>query len=340
MTRTTRSRVLTSLALGSAMLLAACSGGTPADSPDPTDDGATTPGGEEGGTIGVSVPTTEGPFFTAMLYGITDEAEKAGWDFTILSAGGYGEVDTQVSQLETLTTQQVDIILVDPADPTVTEGAITQAVNQGITVVGAGDPAPGAHGSASASHCDVGKDLAVGALELLPDGGDMAVLAGPAGAHWSTERLRCFKEAIDGSGINIVAEQTTDPDVAAGLATATDFLQRFPDVDLIYGADDTVGTGAARAVQAADRCGATKVLTAVFGEQIESLMAEGCADYVTALQPVLIGREAVRLAIALHAGETPGETEIAVPNVAVTPDNMDDVEIDAIRAPSGWKPAM
>lgn len=343
MTRTARSRALTFLVLGSAMVLTACSGGSPApESPgtNPSDGGATTPADQGGGTIGVSVPTTEGPYFTAMLYGITDEAEKAGYDVTILSAGGYGEVDTQVAQIETLTTQQVDIILVDPADPTVTEGAITQAVNQGITVVGAGDPAPGAHGSAAASHCDVGKDLAVGAMELLPDGGDIAVLAGPAGAHWSTERLRCFKEAIVGSGITIVAEQTTDPDIAAGLSTATDFLQRFPDIDLIYGADDTVGTGAARAVQAAGRCGATKVLTAVFGEQIEQLMADGCADYDVALQPVLIGRDAVQLAIQLKNGETPTETEIAVPNVAVTPDNMADVVIDAIRAPQGWKPAM
>src|SRR5690606_20838280 len=147
-------------------------------------------------------------------------------------------------------------------------------------------------------------------------------------------------EEIEGSGITVVAEQTTDPDVAAGLATATDFLQRFPDLDLIYGADDTVGTGGAQTVHAADRCGKTKVLTAVLGEQLDGLLAAGCADYDVSLQPVLIGREAVRLAIALHAGETPGETEIAVPNVAVTPDNMADAPIDDIRAPQGWKPAM
>src|SRR5690606_35315548 len=144
---------------------------------------------------------------------ILDEAEAEGYDVSILSAGGYGEVDTQVSQIETLTTQNVDIMLVDPADPSVTEGPITQAVAQGITVVGAGDPAPGADGSASASHCDVGQDLAAGAQELLPDGGKIGVLAGPAGAFWSTERLKCFKDEIDGSGIEIVAEQTTDPDV-------------------------------------------------------------------------------------------------------------------------------
>src|SRR5690606_23089222 len=140
----------------------------------------------------------------------------------------------------------------------------------------AGDPAPGADGSASASHCDVGQDLAAGAQELLPDGGKIGVLAGPAGAFWSTERLKCFKDEIDGSGIEIVAEQTTDPDVAAGLATATDFLQRHPDLDLIYGADDTVGVGGARAVQAANQCDRTQVLTAVFGPQVEQLMAEDC----------------------------------------------------------------
>src|SRR5690606_27808657 len=164
--------------------------------------------------------------------------------------------------------------------------------------------------------------------------------AGPPGAFWSTERLRCFKEEIADTDIEIVAEQTTDPDVAVGLSTATDFLQRFPELDLIYGADDTVGVGAGQAVQAAARCGETKVLTAVFGEQVEQLMRDDCVNYDVALQPVLIGREAVRLAIALDGGEDVGETEIAVPNVAITSENMDDIDIDAIRAPQGWKPAL
>jgi ribose transport system substrate-binding protein len=335
MVQHTRTRALAALAVAGAMAATAgCSGSS---------SGQTTPGsGSTGskGTIGVSVPTVEGPYFTAMLYGITEEAKKAGYGVRILSAGGYGNVDKQLSQIENLVAKKVDILLVDPADPTVTQGPITQAVSQGITVLGAGDPAPGAQGYVAAGHCDVGKAFAVGAKKLLPQGGDIGVLAGPAGAFWSTERLKCFKQDIDGSGIKIVTEQATDPDVAKGLSTASDFLQRFPKLNMIYAADDTVGAGAAQAVQAANKCGSTQVLTAVYGEQAQQLMGSKCISYDVALQPVLIGRQAVQLADQLKSGQKPAQTQINVPTVAITPDNMNSVDIAAIRAPQGWKPSV
>lgn len=332
MMKRTKFRVLPVLAAGvAAVLLAGCA----SESPESGDDSS-----EGTITIGVSVPTVEGPFFTSMLFGITDEADKAGYTVNILSAGGYGNIDQQIDQLQNLISKKVDIIMVDPADPNATRGPIEQAVAQGITVIGAGDPAPGSLGYSAAGHCDVGKALAEGAKELLPSGGQIGVMAGPAGAFWSTERLRCFKEDIADSGIEIVAEKATDPDVAEGLSGASDMLQRFPDLDLIYGADDTVGVGAAKAVQAIDRCGKTMILTAVYGEQAESLMAEGCIQYNVALQPVLMGREAVKLAIALHMGDAPAVTDIDVPTVAITPESMTTVDIDSIRSPKGWKPTI
>jgi ribose transport system substrate-binding protein len=36
------------------------------------------------------------------------------------------------------------------------------------------------------------------------------VLAGPAGAFWASDRLRCFKEDIAGTTIRIVAEQLVE----------------------------------------------------------------------------------------------------------------------------------
>lgn len=164
----------------------------------------------------------------------------------------------------------------------------------------------------------------------------MAALTGPAGAYWATERYRCFKEGIADSGIEIVAEQTSEPDAAVGLSLATDFLQRFPDLDLLYGADDTVGVGAARAVQSNDACGQIKVLTAILGETTEELMREGCIDYVVAQQTVVIGREAVQMARALLDGETPETTDVIVPVVPVTPEILDSVDTGAFRQPKGW----
>jgi ribose transport system substrate-binding protein len=294
-------------------------------------------GGGSKGTIGVSVPTVQGPFFTAMLYGIKDEAAKRGYKVQVMDAGGYGNVDQQATQMNNLTTQQVKAILVDPADPTVLKAPVAQAKSAGIPVIGTGDPAPDANSNVSSSHCDIGKAMAAGTKKLLPSGGDIAVLAGPPGATWTTDRLKCFKEVLNGSNIKIKAEKTSEPAVDQGVAIASDFLQRYPNIDLLYGADDTVGVGAANAVKEANRCGKTQVLLAVLGEQAESLLKEGCVNFVVAQQTVLIGRRAVETADKLIQGQT-AEPNIAVPLVDVTKDNVGSVDIATMREPAGYKP--
>ncbi|MEA2443826.1 MAG: ribose transport system substrate-binding protein [Thermoleophilales bacterium] len=294
-------------------------------------------GSGDKGTIGVSVPTVQGPFFTAMLYGIKDEAKKMGYKVQVMDAGGYANVDQQATQMNNLTTQQVKAILVDPADPTVIKAPVAQAKSANIPVIGTGDPAPDANSNVSSSHCDIGKAMAAGTQKLLPQGGDIAVLAGPPGATWTTDRLKCFKEVLKGSNISIKAEKTSEPAVDQGVTIASDFLQRYPALDLLYGADDTVGVGAANAVKEANRCGKTKVLLAVLGEQAESLLKEGCVNYVVAQQTVLIGRQAVQTADKLIQGQTV-EQNIAVPLVDVTQDNVGSVDISTMREPAGYKP--
>ena len=42
--------------------------------------------------IGVSMPNIKGPWFTPVLYGISDEAKKLGYDVVIQDAGGYANV--------------------------------------------------------------------------------------------------------------------------------------------------------------------------------------------------------------------------------------------------------
>jgi ribose transport system substrate-binding protein len=286
--------------------------------------------------IGISLPTVQGPYFTAAVYGYVDEAKKRGFEPVILDAGGYGRSDRQVSDMQNLLAQGVKAIIVDPADDISFKGVLAEAAEANVPVIASGAPLTGAGGSVSASHCDLGKAMGNGAKELLPEGGTMVALTGPAGGFWATERWRCFTEEIAGSKIEILAEQTSEPDAATGLGIATDMLQRFPQVDLVYGADDTVGVGAARAVQAEGLCGKTRVLTAILGETTEELMRAGCVDYVVAQRVVVIGRSSIAMVEDLLNGRTPPEKDVVVPVVAVTSANLDSIDQGEIRQPKGW----
>lgn len=292
--------------------------------------------------IGVSMPNIKGPWFTPVLFGISDEAKKLGYEVTIQDAGGYANVDKQVSQFSTLVVQKVVAILIDPANPASFNGAVREAKAAKIPVIGAGSPIVAsdvaADAAASSSHCNVGHELAKGAKTLLPQGGTIAVLAGPPGAFWASDRLRCFKEDIAGSNIKIVAEQTSEQDPAIALSLANDFLQRFPQVDMLYGADDTYGVGAARAAQGAQKCGKVKIMFAVLGEAAEEMMRAGCADYVVAQQPVMIGRTAVQMMDALVKGKPLDKRSIEVPLVPVTMANLNAINKTGMQAPKGWTP--
>jgi ribose transport system substrate-binding protein len=219
---------------------------------------------------------------------------------------------------------------------------VKQAGAAKIPVIGAGSPIVAsdvdADAAASSSHCNVGHELAKGAKTLLPNGGTIAVLAGPAGAFWASDRLRCFKEDIAGTNLKIVAEQTSEQDPAVALSLANDFLQRFPKVDVLYGADDTYGVGAARAAQGAQKCGKVKVMFAVLGEAAEEMMRAGCADYVVAQQPVVIGRSAVRMMDALVKGKPLEKRKDEVALIPVTMANLNSLDKSGMQAPKGWTP--
>ncbi|MCZ4257009.1 substrate-binding domain-containing protein [Sulfitobacter sp. G21635-S1] len=294
-------------------------------------------------TLGVSMPILAGPWYTAILYGIETKAKELGYDIVVLDAGGYSNIDRQLSQVQNLITQQVDAILVDPGNPSAFNGVAREARGAGVPLIGVSSPIVASDvppdGAVSSSHCTLGEMMAEGAETILPEGGTIGVLAGPGGAFWAEERLRCFKENVTESGIEIVAAQSTDQDVAIAMTTANDIIQRFPDVTMLYAADDTYGIGAARAVQQAGKCGEIKVLFAVLGEAAQDLMEQGCVDYVVAQKPVTIGSQAVDLADKLISGSAErGEVRTISP-VAVYPDNLAEIDLTEIRQPSGWRPA-
>lgn len=317
-----------SLVAASALFLGACS----SDSGESSD--AT--GGDSKGTIGVSFPTVEGPFFTAALYGITEEAAALGYDVTIVSAGGYGNVDTQVGQVDDLIQQGVSGILLGAADPDALAPSIDAAIAADIPVVAAGEVLDGAVSSVSASHCTLGTQMAEGVAEVLPAGGTLAALKGPAGAFWAEDRWECFARDLP-ANVEIIAEQSSEPSSAEGLKLAEDILQANPDVDIFYGVDDTVGVGAAQAIQQGPGCDNVGVVTAILGTQAEELLVEGCIDYLVAQQVVEIGRLSVQAVVEAIEGGTPEEL-IEVDNVIVTVETLPTVDIAALRQPEGWKP--
>lgn len=289
-------------------------------------------------TMGISVADVKGPWFLAILYGAMDEAKKRGHKVVLLEAGGYNHPEKQVTQMEDLITRRVDGILADPIDDKAIVPLMQDALKKGIKSVGFGVPISDPQFPyVGTDHVDIGKQMAKVMREALRDKGNVVVLGGPAGASWSTLRVKGFEEGIKGSGLKVLATQWSDHDRAVVLKLTEDMLQRFPNVDAFYTADNGVGLGAADAVTAAGKVGKVKIITAVVDHDTIRAIQKDAIAVSIAQQPVLIGRMAVQVLEKVLNGEKV-QRWTQVGTITVTKANAGKLDTATMAQPEGWRP--
>jgi ABC-type sugar transport system substrate-binding protein len=88
-------------------------------------------------TIDVLFPSNELPSQQSALLGFEQAAKKYNVKLTVFNAGGFGNVTTQVSQLETAVGEHPDAIIVVPTSPVALNAGIAAATKKGILVTAA-----------------------------------------------------------------------------------------------------------------------------------------------------------------------------------------------------------
>ncbi|HHU76550.1 MAG TPA: sugar ABC transporter substrate-binding protein [Firmicutes bacterium] len=291
-------------------------------------------------TLGLALTDVRGPFFSALAYGVSSRAEELGVELVLVSAGGYDNIDKQISQLEDLISRKVDGILLDAVDEKAIPPMIDEAVAHNIPVMGTGSQIESTNcvSSVSVDHTELGREMARYLVESMDAKGGILVLAGPSGALWSENRYRGFMEIIEQyPEMEILATQWGLPDRAEGLRLAEDLLGRFPEATGMYAADDAIGQGAGDALVATGKEEQIELVTSVLGFDTEAMIRSGAIDATVAHRTVLIGQLSVDTMMDVIAGNSV-EKEIYVPSVTVTKDNIDTINIDEIRQPEDWRP--
>jgi len=83
-------------------------------------------------TVGLSLPTDNGLFYGGVIDGATYAAEELNIDLVVVSADN--DTETELSNIESLIEQQVDVILLNPTDPELSLAAVETAVASDIPV--------------------------------------------------------------------------------------------------------------------------------------------------------------------------------------------------------------
>jgi ribose transport system substrate-binding protein len=201
--------------------------------------------------IGLSVPGLQFPFFVAMK----DEADKAAAKLgaTIVFADAQNDSSKQASDIENFVAQKLDAILISPMTVDSLVPAIEAAAKAGIPVATvdrkANTDAVLVH--VGADNVQGGRAAAKYIIDQLKNKGTVIELEGTPGASAAIDRKTGFDEVMKKSNVKILVSQTAEFNRAKGQSVMESLIQKYPNFDAVFGANDEMIIGAVEALSAA-----------------------------------------------------------------------------------------
>jgi ribose transport system substrate-binding protein len=253
-------------------------------------------------TIGLVVSTLNNPFFVDLKDGAQAKADELGATLIVLDS--QDNAATEMSNVEDLITQGVDLIMINPTDSDAVGNAVMAANEAGIPIITLDRSAnSGEVVSHIASDNVAGGNMAGQfIIEALGGAGNVVELEGIPGASAARERGQGFNEAIDTSDIVVVAKQTANFDRAEGLSVMENILQSQPTIDAVFAHNDEMALGALEAIKASGR----DIIVVGFDATDDAVAAVQAGDMAATVQqlPKEIGGNGVATAMKVIAGET------------------------------------
>ena len=325
MTRTRHTgRTLTVASTAAALLLtAACGSDSGSES-----SAAAGEGGEA--KVAAVIKGLDNPFFQTMQAGIEEQAETGDASVTVQAATSITDTTGQADKLTGMAGQDFSCFIINPISGTNLVQGIAQLAAQDKTIVNIDSPidadAAKAAGAEVATYIgtdnvEAGELAGKHMLELLPDGGEVAVVGGIAGDVTSGARIEGFTEGI-GSDLTIAQTVAANWDRQEALTQATNILRANPAVKGFFAANDDMGLGISRAVANAGKTGQIKVISVDGNKDAFDAIKAGGLDATVAQYPYAIGLMGVEACQAAAAGETLPE-EVKAPVQLISPDNVE-----------------
>lgn len=289
---------------------------------------------DEGFTFGYTSMTQNNPFFITIEETIREEVEANG--DTLITTDPAMDVSLQINQIEDMITQGIDAIYLNPVDWEGIRPALEMLDDAGIPIINYDTEVADMEFVTSYVGSDnynagfvVGEDL----LTKLPDGGTVIVLDSPQ-MNSIRARVEGFLDAIEGSNIEVIAQQDARGDLQTAMSVTEDLLIANPDVDAIFGGNDPTALGALAAALAQ---GFTPedgpMIYGVDGSpDLKQELASGSTliEGTGAQSPINIAKTSVEVAYQILNGED-FEENVPVETFLISADNIADFDAE------GWQ---
>lgn len=240
---------------------------------------------------------------------------------------GQENPSTQVSQIQSLVSRKVDLIIADPATTAVSV-ALGQACRAGVAVVVAdrsvteGTPVTA---TLYADEVQDGYNTGKFIVDALQGQGNVVILGGIPGNGVTEQRNSGAKMAFEEApGIKLLATGFTSYDPAKGREIMAQYLAKYPKIDAVWSDAGPQAIGAIQALQAANRLDEVKMIA---GGQFNGFlkvcakMKLPCSGSTIAMD---FGLLEAQLGIDIIEGKYLPKGNVTAPLTVIPPDQIDD----------------
>jgi ribose transport system substrate-binding protein len=245
------------------------------------------------------------PFWAEVQRGAEETATAMGVNLVVLAPPAETDVATQISQLEDQITQDVDAILVAPTDVVGLNPTFDKAQAAGIPVlfVDTRGDWPGALTFIGTNNRNGGTLAGEYICEQLGGEGQVALITGVMSQQTHIDRIGGAKEAMEGCGLQVVAEQPANSDRALGQTVMENILTGNPELNAVFASNDLMALGAMEAIKAAGKEGIVVVGFDANPDAVASILA-GEMSASVAQSPYNMGKFGVEAAVEVLEGGT------------------------------------
>lgn len=237
--------------------------------------------------LGITLYSLKNEFTVRIANAAEAKAKELGAELVVYD-GNY-DPSTQISQVETMISDGVDGIILNPQDAEACAPCVDKAVEAGIPIVGVNTRVK----SDKLTSYVGSQDVTAGEMEmqkivdLLGGKGKIVIIEGPMGQSAQIERREGIQNILDKNpGIEVLAEKTANWSRSEGMTVMENWLQAFDQIDAVVAENDEMALGAREAVKAANKeipavgvDGITDALSAIkAGDLVASMFQDGAGQ--------------------------------------------------------------
>jgi ribose transport system substrate-binding protein len=212
------------------------------------------------------------------------------------------DISEQLSILNTLLSQKSTGFSVSAIQPSSLSSFISKSDSDKVPVIAIDSPLDSFKSVPlylGTPNYQAGQKAGEAMKQLLPDGGDVAIVVGSLTALNATQRIQGFKDALKGSSIKVFQTYNDDGDANKALQNASAAFQADPNLKGFYGVYSYDGPSAGQAVQSAGKTGQVKVVADDAEPKTLDFLKSGVVQAMVLQQPYQQGYMSVYILAAM-----------------------------------------